>query len=70
MAARSSGHPPSTIGQVSFMVAEGQILRSVPNGLGAGIFYWAGEYQAANGVNEGGYNTASFWDANGNCCLP
>ena len=60
------GYPPSTIGQVSFLVAEGQILRSVPNGLGAGIFYWAGEYQAANGVNEGGYNTASFWDANGN----
>ena len=60
------GYPPSTIGQVSFIVAEGQILRSVPNGLGAGIFYWAGEYQAANGVNEGGYNTASFWDANGN----
>jgi arabinogalactan endo-1,4-beta-galactosidase len=60
------GYPPSTIGQVSFIVAEGQILRSIPNGLAGGIFYWAGEYQAANGVNEGGYNTASFWDANGN----
>jgi len=60
------GYPPTTIGQVSFIMNEGQILRSVPNGLAAGIFYWGGEYQAVNGVNEGGYNTASFWDANGN----
>jgi arabinogalactan endo-1,4-beta-galactosidase len=60
------GYPPSTIGQVSWLVSEGQILRTVPGGLGAGVFYWGGEYQAANGVNEAGYNTASFWDANGN----
>lgn len=60
------GYPPTTIGQVSWLVSEGQILRTVPNGLAAGVFYWSGEYQAANGVNEGGYNTASFWDANGN----
>jgi arabinogalactan endo-1,4-beta-galactosidase len=60
------GYPPTTIGQVSWLVSEGQILRTVPNGLGAGVFYWGGEYQAANGVNEDGYNTASFWDANGN----
>jgi arabinogalactan endo-1,4-beta-galactosidase len=60
------GIPPTTIGQVSFLAQEGQILRSVPNGLAMGVFYWSGEYQAANGVNEDGYNTASFWDANGN----
>ena len=60
------GYPPSVIGQVSFLVAEGQVIRSVPRGLMAGVFYWGGEYQAINGVNEGGYNTASFWDAGGN----
>jgi arabinogalactan endo-1,4-beta-galactosidase len=60
------GYPPSTIGQVSWLVAEGQILRTVPNGLAAGVIYWAGEYQAANGVNEDGYNTASFWNVGGN----
>jgi arabinogalactan endo-1,4-beta-galactosidase len=60
------GYPPSVIGQVSFLVAEGQVLRSVPNGLMAGVFYWGGEYQAANGVDEAEFNTASFWDAEGN----
>ena len=60
------GFPPTEIGQVSFMVAEGQIVNSVPNGLAAGVFYWGGEYQAVSGVNEAGFNTASFFDAGGN----
>jgi arabinogalactan endo-1,4-beta-galactosidase len=60
------GFPPTPIGQVSFMVNEGQIINATPNGLGAGIFYWSGEYQAASGVNEAGYNTSSFFDQNGN----
>ena len=60
------GYPPTEIGQVSFIVAEGQIVNSVPNGLAAGVFYWGGEYQAVSGVNEAGFNTASFFDAGGN----
>jgi arabinogalactan endo-1,4-beta-galactosidase len=60
------GYPPTEIGQVSFLMSEGQIYDSVPNGLAAGVFYWGGEYQAVSGVNEAGYNTASFFDANGN----
>jgi arabinogalactan endo-1,4-beta-galactosidase len=60
------GFPPTEIGQVSFMATEGQIIDSTPNGLGAGVFYWAGEYQAVSGVNEAGFNTASFFDASGN----
>jgi arabinogalactan endo-1,4-beta-galactosidase len=60
------GYPPTVIGQVSFLVAEGQIINSVPNGLAAGVFYWGGEYQAVSGLNEAGFNTASFWDAGDN----
>jgi hypothetical protein len=41
-------------------------VEGLTNHLGAGIFYWGTEYQAANGVNEAGFNTASFFDAGGN----
>jgi arabinogalactan endo-1,4-beta-galactosidase len=60
------GYPPTPAGQVSFVAAVGQIIRNVPNNLGRGFFYWGTEYQAANGVNEAGFNTASFFDQNGN----
>lgn len=60
------GYPPTIDGQVSFMATLAQIVKSVPNQLGVGFFYWGAEYQAASGVNEAGFNTASFFDANGN----
>jgi arabinogalactan endo-1,4-beta-galactosidase len=60
------GYPPTPAGQVSFIAALAKIIKSVPNQLGAGVFYWGAEYQAANGVNEAGFNTASFFDADGN----
>ena len=60
------GFPPTTAGQVSFIAALARIVKSVPNQLGAGFFYWGAEYQAVPGVNEAGYNTASFFDSNGN----
>jgi arabinogalactan endo-1,4-beta-galactosidase len=60
------GYPPTPAGQASFVAAVGQIIRNVPNNLGHGFFYWGTEYQAANGVNEAGFNTASFFDQNGN----
>jgi arabinogalactan endo-1,4-beta-galactosidase len=60
------GYPPTPDGQVSFMATLAQIVESVPNHLGAGFFYWGAEYQAASGVNEAGFNTASFFDASGN----
>jgi arabinogalactan endo-1,4-beta-galactosidase len=62
----NTSYPPTESGQVSFLEAECQIVTSVPNGLGAGVFYWGGEYQAVSGVNEAGFNTASFFDAGGN----
>jgi arabinogalactan endo-1,4-beta-galactosidase len=60
------GYPPTPAGQVSFVANVGQIIRNVPNNLGYGFFYWGTEYQAVNGVNEAGFNTASFFDQNGN----
>src|SRR4029077_4702104 len=43
-----------------------KIVKSVPNQLGAGFFYCGAEYQAVSGVNEAGFNTASFFGADGN----
>ncbi len=60
------GIPGTTNGQVQFVVALAQVVKSVPNGLGAGIFWWGTEYQKLNGVNEAGFNTTSFFDAKGN----
>jgi arabinogalactan endo-1,4-beta-galactosidase len=60
------GFTPSVDGQVSFMAALAQIVKSVPDQLGAGVLYWGAEYQAVNGVNEAGFNTASFFDSSGN----
>ena len=62
----NTSYLPTESGQVSFLEAENQIVTSVPNGLAAGVFYWGGEYQAVSGVNEAGFNTASFFDARGN----
>jgi arabinogalactan endo-1,4-beta-galactosidase len=60
------GIPGTTNGQAQYVVALAQAARSVSNNLNAGIFWWGAEYQALNGVNEAGYNTASFFDAGGN----
>ncbi len=60
------GFAPTVPGQVSFLAALARVVKSVPTNLCMGVFYWGGEYQAVNGINEAGFNTASFWDANGN----
>lgn len=60
------GFPPTEAGQVNFMATLAGIVEGLTNQLGAGFFYWGAEYQAANGVNEAGYNTSSFFDFNGN----
>ncbi len=60
------GLPGTTNGQVQYVAALAQAVKSVPNGLGAGIFWWGAEYQKLNGVNEAGFNTTSFFDAQGN----
>jgi arabinogalactan endo-1,4-beta-galactosidase len=60
------GLAPSPTGQVQYAVSLAQIVKSVPSRMGAGVFYWGSEYQRVNGVNEAGFNTASFFDAGGN----
>ena len=59
------GVPPTTNGQVQYVVALAQTVESVTNGLGAGILWWGAEYQKLRGVNEAGYYTTSFFDAGG-----
>lgn len=56
----------STNGQAQYTLGLVQLLKSVPQHLGAGIFWWAAEYQQKNGINEAGFNTASFFDKAGN----
>ena len=42
-------------------------MKSVPNQLGIGVFYWGTEYLSAGGYGaEAGFNTASFFDPGGN----
>lgn len=55
----------STEGQVQFINRLGQIMKSLPDGLGMGIFWWGAEYQCPN-ANEAGVGTRSFFDENGN----
>jgi len=60
------GIPGTTNGQVQFLVALAQVVKSVPGRLGAGIFWWGAEYQKVNGVNEAGVYTTSFFNSGGN----
>jgi arabinogalactan endo-1,4-beta-galactosidase len=60
------GYPPTIAGQVSFIAGLAQVVQSVPNQLGIGVFYWGTEYQAVSGVNEAGFDTASFFYTDGN----
>jgi arabinogalactan endo-1,4-beta-galactosidase len=60
------GIPGTTNGQVQFLTALARIVKNVPGRLGAGIVWWAAEYQKVTGVNEAGFYTASFFDYGGN----
>ena len=60
------GFPGTTNGQAAYTIALVQIVRSLPQNLGAGIFWWGAEYQQLPGVNEAGYDTASFFNVQGN----
>ncbi|HXS69607.1 MAG TPA: glycosyl hydrolase 53 family protein [Candidatus Polarisedimenticolia bacterium] len=60
------GFAPTVDGQVSFIAALAQVVKSVPHHLGMGVFYWGAEYQLVNGVNEAGFNTTALFDSHGN----
>jgi arabinogalactan endo-1,4-beta-galactosidase len=49
----SAGYPASPGGQLSFVTDELSILAQVPDGLGAGLFYWAPEWIPGVGWEPG-----------------
>ena len=59
------GFPPTRDGQVSFIAALAKIVKSVPNHLGVGVFYWGTDYQTTTN-NLAGFDKASFFDSGGN----
>jgi len=59
------GIPATTNGQVQFVVELAKIVKGVPNGKGAGIFWWAAEYQQLNGYNLAGFDRRSFFGPGG-----
>jgi arabinogalactan endo-1,4-beta-galactosidase len=59
------GIPATTNGQVQFIVALAQVVKSVPNNLGAGIIWWGTEYQVP-GANSAGIGYRSFFGNNAN----
>ena len=59
------GLSPGVGNQVAFLAALAAVEKSAPAGLAHGIFWWGAEYQRVSGVNEAGFDTASFFDATG-----
>jgi arabinogalactan endo-1,4-beta-galactosidase len=59
------GIPATTNGQVQFLVTLAQIVKSAPNNLGAGIFWWGAEYQYPN-ANQAGVGTRSLFGSDAN----
>ena len=57
------GIPPTTNGQVQYVSALGQIVKSIPGGRGAGIFWWGTEYQRLTGYNLAGFDKRSFFSS-------
>lgn len=60
------GIPASTNGQVQFVVELAKIIKSVPGNKGAGVFWWAAEYQQVSGANLAGFHQRSLFGADGN----
>lgn len=60
------GIPATTNGQVQFVVELAKIIKRVPGGQGAGVFWWAAEYQSVSGANLAGFQQRSFFGADGN----
>ena len=57
------GIPPTTNGQVEYVSVLGQLVKSVPGGLGAGIFWWGTEYQRLSGQGLAGFDRRSFFSS-------
>jgi len=60
------GIPRTPEGQMEYAVALAQIIKDLPNGMGAGIFWWGSEYVQLSGYNLAGFHRTSFFDYGGN----
>jgi arabinogalactan endo-1,4-beta-galactosidase len=60
------GIDPGTDGQVAFIIELAKAIKNVPGGKGIGIFWWGTEYQRVPGVSLAGFDTRSFFGADGN----
>ncbi len=56
----AEGYPASPEGQAAFLQAVFEMTRSVPDGLGAGVFYWGGEWIATHAQDD--YEAGSPWE--------
>jgi arabinogalactan endo-1,4-beta-galactosidase len=61
-----NGITSSVTGQVQYVVGLAPIVKGVSGGFGAGVFWWAAEYQQANGVATASFETTSWFDTGGN----
>ena len=60
------GIPASTNGQVQFVVELAKVVKGVPGGKGAGVFWWAAEFQQLSGFNLAGFHQRSLFGSDGN----
>jgi len=60
------GLAPGPASQVTFLAALAAVESRVPTGLNGGLLWWGAEYQHLPGVNEAGFDSASFFDSEGN----
>jgi arabinogalactan endo-1,4-beta-galactosidase len=60
------GLTPSPAGQVTFLAALAAVEKRMPTGLNGGVLWWGAEYQHVPNLSEAGFDSASFFDAEGN----
>jgi arabinogalactan endo-1,4-beta-galactosidase len=60
------GIPATTNGQVQFVKALAEVVKGVPGRRGAGIFWWAAEYQQLSGYGLAGFDRRSLFGTTGN----
>ncbi|HRI14545.1 MAG TPA: glycosyl hydrolase 53 family protein [Verrucomicrobiota bacterium] len=59
------GFPATPTGQSDYVLQLAKILKSVPDGLGTGIFWWGTEYQHLDRVQTAGFEFRGFFNAEG-----
>jgi arabinogalactan endo-1,4-beta-galactosidase len=60
------GIPATPQGQVQYVTELAKIVKGVPGGKGAGIFWWGTEYQQLSGYSLAGFDQRSFFGSDAN----